>query len=141
MSYLKEKVAYLKGMAEGMQISDSTNEGKLLKAIIEVLDDVALSVDDVQEGQEQLNEQIDSMDEDLAEIERVLFDEEDTEDDDDICFGEFECPYCEQLVEVDEDMIDEDSNTIECPNCHKEIELDWECDCECDCEDCKDEEH
>ncbi|HEX3029638.1 MAG TPA: hypothetical protein VHT34_10135 [Clostridia bacterium] len=138
MSYLKEKVSYLKGLSEGMQISDSTNEGKLLKAIIEALDDIALAVEDVQENQEQMNEQLDSIDEDLAEMERVLFDEEDEEDDDeDICFGEFECPYCEELIEVDEDMINEDDSTIECPSCHKKIELDWECDCE----ECKGEEH
>lgn len=131
MSYLKERVAYLRGLAEGMQISDSTNEGKLLKAMLEVLDDVALAVDDVEEVQEQLSEQVDNIDEDLAEIERVIFDEED--EDDDMFFAEIECPYCNETISIDEDMIDDDGDTIECPNCHKQIELEWECDCE-DCD-------
>lgn len=131
MNYLKERVAYLKGLAEGMQISDATNEGKLLKAMLDVMDDIALAVEDVEEVQEQLNEQIDNIDEDLAEIERVLFDEEfEVDDDDDICFKEFECPYCKETISLDEEMIDEEASTIECPSCHKKIEIDWECDCE-----------
>jgi len=58
MSYIKERVSYLKGLAEGMKIDDSTNEGKLLKAMIEVLDDIALAVEDIEEVQEQLEEQV-----------------------------------------------------------------------------------
>lgn len=132
MNYLKERVAYLKGLAEGMQLSDSTNEGKLLKAIIEVLDDVALAVDDVEEVQEQLSEQIDNMDEDLAEIERVIFDEDEFEDEDeDNYIGEFECPHCNEKIAVYEDMLDDDAKLIQCPACNKDIEVEWECDCGC----------
>jgi len=125
MAYLKERVAYLKGLAEGMQINDSTKEGKLLKAIIEVLDDMALAVDDVEEVQERLSEQIDNIDEDLAEIERLMFDE-----DDEGYVGEFECPYCNETFTVTEDMLEGKSDKVECPNCHKEIDVEWECDCD-----------
>jgi hypothetical protein len=136
MAYLKERVAYLKGLAEGMQLNDSANEGKLLKAIIEVLDDVALAVDDVEEVQEQLSEQIDNIDEDLAEIERVIFDEdeyEDCDDDECECINEFRCPHCDETIALNESMLDSDKSTIECPSCHKDIEIEWECDCgDCD---------
>lgn len=142
MNYLKERVAYLKGLAEGMQISDATNEGKLLKAIIDVLDDVALAVDDVEEVQEQMNEQMDDMDEDLAEVEKVVFDEDyEDEDEDDECdccedISEFTCPHCNEKVEISEGMFDEEKDSIECPHCHKPIEIEWECDCdECDDKD------
>ena len=143
MNYLKERVAYLKGLAEGMQISDATNEGKLLKAIIEVLDDVALAVDDIEEVQEQLSEQVDNMDEDIADIESVIFDEdyEDDEDDDDDCdcdeddeecdcCGEFECPHCGEIVSIEDAPFNEENTAITCPHCNKEIEIEWECDCE-----------
>lgn len=129
MSYLKERVAYLKGLAEGMQISDATNEGKLLKAIIDVLEDFSLTVDDVEEIQDQLSEQVDNIDEDLAEVERMVFEDE-NEEDEDIYFKEIECPHCGEEIEIDADMIDDEGDTIECPNCHKEIELVWE-DCGC----------
>lgn len=131
MSYLKERVSYLKGLAEGMQLNDASNEGKLLKAIIDVLDDMALAIEDVEDVQDQLNEQIDSIDEDLAEIERVVFEDE---DDDDIYLDEIECPYCGEKIEIEEDIFDDDADTIECPHCNKKIEIDWDCDCE-DCDE------
>ena len=131
MGYFKEKVSYLKGLAEGMKLDEATNEGKLLKAIIDVMEDFAITVEDVEEVQEQLGEQVDTIDEDLAEIERVVFDEED-EDDDDFCVSEIECPYCKEKIDIDDEVINEETETIECPSCHKSIELDWECGCE-DC--------
>lgn len=135
MNYLKERVAYLKGLAEGMQISESNNEGKLLKAIIEVLDDIALAVDDVEDVQEQLSEQIDNMDEDIAEIERAVFEEESEEDEDggETVAGEFNCPHCGGTVSIGDTAMNEDKDAINCPHCHKDIEIEWECDCdECD---------
>ena len=47
---LLEKVAYLKGLAEGLGIDDSTKEGKVLKLIIDILDDVVLTLADTGEG-------------------------------------------------------------------------------------------
>ena len=35
-----EKVAYIKGLAEGLALDDSTKEGKVLAAIIDVLGDI-----------------------------------------------------------------------------------------------------
>ncbi len=132
MNYLRERVAYLKGLAEGMQLDDSTNEGKMLKAIIEVLDDFALTVDDIEEVQEQMEEQIDNIDEDLAEIERVVFDEDFAESEDNGYIGEYECPYCSEEINVFEDMFDDETRTIVCPHCYKDVEIEWECECE-DC--------
>ena len=134
MSYLKERVAFLKGLAEGMQISDATNEGKLLKTIIDVMDDFALSIEDIEEIQDQLGEQVDNIDEDLAEIEKEIYDiDEDEDDEENICFSEIECPHCSETINVDTDMIDEVGNTIECPSCHEKIDVEWDCDCEeCD---------
>jgi predicted Zn finger-like uncharacterized protein len=135
MSYLKERVSFLKGLAEGMQISDSTNEGKLLKAMIDVLDDMAMTIEDIEEIQDEISEQVDGIDEDLAEVEKAVFDEDDEDEDDDIDFKEIDCPHCGESIEIDTDMIDEDGETITCPSCGKEIEVVWECGCGCDCED------
>lgn len=137
MSYLKEKVAYLRGLAEGMKLDDTTNEGKLLKAIIEIMDDFALTMDDMEEVQEQMNEQIDDIDEDLAEVERVIFDEDET-DDDEVCYKEIECPHCHEKMDVDIDAIGDEGTIIKCPSCNKEIEVEWECTCD-ECEDNEDE--
>ncbi len=140
MSFIKERVSYLKGLAEGMQISDATNEGKLLSSIIDVLDDMALAIDDIEEVQEQLGEQVDNMDEDLAEVERVMYDCEDDDDDyDDGILAEVECPHCGEIIELDEDMLDEEAESFECPHCGKDVAVEWDCDCDCD--DCSDHDH
>ena len=38
---ISEKVAYLKGLAEGLNLDTDSKEGKLIAAIIDVLDDMA----------------------------------------------------------------------------------------------------
>ena len=38
---ISEKVAYLKGLAEGLNLDTESKEGKLIAAIIDVLDDMA----------------------------------------------------------------------------------------------------
>ncbi|MGI6778173.1 MAG: CD1247 N-terminal domain-containing protein [Acetivibrionales bacterium] len=129
MNYLRERVSYLKGLAEGMNLDDSTSERKLLKAIIDVLDDIALAVDDIEEVQEHLSDQVDSIDEDMAEIESILFDEDDYEGG----LGEFLCPHCNERIVITEDMLDREGKVLVCPNCNRDIEVEWECDCEeCD---------
>jgi len=146
MNYLKEKVAYLKGLAEGMQISDATNEGKLLKAIIDVLDDFAIVVDDIDDTQMELIEEMDELDEDLAEVEKIVYgedyyeevDEDDEEDEEeDEPSSEFECPHCGEVIVLEEAFINKDA--ILCPHCKKEIEIEWATECE-DCIDSEDED-
>ena len=51
---LKEKVAYIKGLMEGMKFDTETNEGKLLTAIVGVLGDMAAEVTDMDEDVNEL---------------------------------------------------------------------------------------
>ena len=44
MKYLYEEVAYLKGLAEGLEISKETKEGKIIHKIIDVLENFADSI-------------------------------------------------------------------------------------------------
>lgn len=134
--FIKERVSYLKGLADGMKIEESTNEGRLLKAIIEVLDDIADEIDYLQEVQDEMSEHIDSIDEDLAELESYVYEDYEDEDgdieedEDDAYIGEIECPHCKEKIDVYEDMLDDD-NTLRCPECGGEIEIDEEgCCCE-----------
>ena len=46
---ITERVAYLKGLAEGMELNTDKREGKLLAAIIDVLEDIALELEDIQD--------------------------------------------------------------------------------------------
>lgn len=135
MEYLSEKVAYLRGLADGFKIDENTNEGKLLKSIIDVLGDFAEAIADLEDSQVELSEQVENIDEDLAQVESEVYedeyDDEYDDEDDDTDFYEIECPNCHETVYLDEDMINEDKE-ITCPNCKEPIEIEFECDCGCD---------
>ncbi|NLI58444.1 MAG: hypothetical protein GX387_07990 [Clostridium sp.] len=135
MGYVKERVAYLKGLFAGMNIDESTNEGKLFKEIIEVLGDIADSVSDIEEVQEHLEEQVDTIDEDLGEVERLLYDDCDCGYEDDELIAEIQCPHCHEIVELTEDMLDTEEDSFKCTACGKDIIVEWDCDCD----ECSDE--
>ena len=44
---ISEKIAYLKGLMEGMNVDTESNEGKLFAAVVDVLDEIALEVEDL----------------------------------------------------------------------------------------------
>ena len=141
MMTISERVAYLKGLTEGMKLDDNKDETKLLKAIIDVLDDVALSVADLEDATAMMQEQVDAVDEDLDELEEFVYtelDDEDYEDfEDEECF-EVECPACHETICVDEEILEDGG--IECPNCGEFLEFEIDEDCGCGCDNCKDED-
>lgn len=130
-----EKVAYLKGLAKGLDLAQDKAETKMFDAIMDVLEDMALTVSDLEDEVAELGEQVDAVDEDLADVEEYLFDDEDDgecgcDGDDDMY--EVECPACHETIYLDESILED--GAIECPNCGTELEFDLECDC-CDKED------
>ena len=56
MSYLYEKVSYLKGLADGMEIGSDSKEGKLLVKMIEVLEEITYSIEDIEQDIEEIDE-------------------------------------------------------------------------------------
>ena len=75
-----ERVAYLKGLAAGLEIDPSSKEGKLFNAMIEALDDIAFEVSDLQEVVSELGEQVDMIDEDLDGLEEIVYDEDEEDE-------------------------------------------------------------
>ncbi len=76
MDYYTEKIAYLKGLADGLDIKNSDKQGKVLLNIISTLGDFAEAIDDLYEGQNELSEYVDYIDEDLAEVEDDIYEDE-----------------------------------------------------------------
>ena len=128
---ITEKVAYLKGLAEGMELNTEKKEGKLRAAIIDVLEDIALELSDIEDAQEELGEGLDAVSDDLEDVEDLLYgeDDEDSEyelDDlgeDEDCYATT-CPTCEESIYFDESVL-EDGEVI-CPNCGEKLEFDLE---------------
>ncbi len=128
---ISEKVAHLKGLMEGMELDASAKETKLFNYIVDILDDIALDLADVQDEQATMADYVDELDYDLGEVEEYLYETEDDEFDDDEFdegFVETECPECGKEFCFEADA---DPNDVVCPHCGGP----FTCICQCDDED------
>ena len=121
---ITEKVAYLKGLAEGMELDTEKKEGKLLAAIIDVLDDIALEIADMKADQEELYDGLDAVSDDLEDVEDVIFGEDEDDEDYEPVFYEVTCPACSNTITIDEDVLN--LGSIQCPNCGEMLEFDFD---------------
>ena len=113
---ISEKVAYLKGLAEGLNLdTEKSKEGKLISVMIGILEELAMSVEDLEENALNLGEEIDVLSDDLADVESVVFDEDDDLEDYDDDWFEVECPTCGTDIVVDDEALAE--GEVECPSC------------------------
>ncbi|MBP3390298.1 MAG: hypothetical protein J6L58_01240 [Clostridia bacterium] len=137
---ISEKISYIKGLAEGLALDTETKEGKVLAAIIDLLEDMVDEIDAIDEACAEIGEQLDAVDEDLALIEDEFYADEEDEDDEDEYYDdeevyEVECPNCNDIIYLDESMLEEEE--MICPGCGTRLEFEFECDCDgttdCDC--------
>lgn len=112
MDFLYEKISYLKGLADGLDIKADSKEGKLFNALLEVIEEMADGMTDISEEQDETNEFLDLLDEDLSIVEEELFgdmeiDEDyedydfDFDDDDDYDFDFDDDDYDDDIIAVD----------------------------------------
>ena len=113
---ISEKVAYLKGLAEGLDLDTvKSKEGKLISVMIGILEELAMSVEDLEENALNLGEEIDVLSDDLADVEEVVFDEDEESEDYDDDWFEVECPTCGADILVDDASLAD--SEVECPSC------------------------
>ena len=137
---LTERIVYIRGLAEGLKLDDNKDEVKVINAIIDLLEDMAYDVVDMESIVDDVCNQVDEIDGDLAEVEEEVygweeddfyddydndFDDEDDFDpfDDDEPYYEVTCPACNETTIVDEDALIE--GELDCPYCGAEIEFDF----------------
>ena len=132
MSRIGEKVAYLKGLAEGLGVNAETEQGRLMLAMIDTMEALAGKCEETDERVSELSEYVEEIDSDVSDLEEVLFsededddeDEEEDDDDDDDEDGdgliEYECPHCGTVIFFDENASDMEEEHL-CPNCHRKV--------------------
>ncbi len=107
---LSEKVAYLKGLEEGLNLDTTNAENKLLKGIIEAFDEIVTAIETNANDIAEMTDRVDEIDMDLGDLEALLFEgfdvEELTEDDlaDDEAFV---------VVSSDEEEVAEEAPVVE----------------------------
>ena len=128
-----EKLAYLKGLIEGLALDETKKDTKVINNLIDLLEDVVVSITNLEENVTEMQQQIDAVDEDLGEIEKDLYSDECS-----CCGGaekasgapadeiyyEVTCPTCGNVIHLDDDMVA--LGEIDCPNCGEKLEYDLE---------------
>ena len=105
--------------------------------MIELLDDMAFSVEELEEQQDLINDDLDEMDEIVGELEDYVYGDEDCDCGcSDMEFEEVTCPACGAEIELDDDLLSDDCSYFTCPACHEKVDIDWsscEDSCQCSC--------
>lgn len=148
---LNEKISYIRGLVDGLKLDESKDEVKVINAIVELLDDMTLAVTEMEDLYDEMSQQLDEVDSDLADLEEDYYDDCCCDDDccdcccdddcdcDDEAFYEVTCGKCNETICVDEDTLLE--GEVICPVCGETLEFDFSdidycCDDECDCDCC-----
>lgn len=120
MEDLRGKLAYLKGLSEGLDLDDNSKEGKLFSQIIFLLEGMTDVVDNLQADYDELYEYVEAIDQDLTDLEDDVY-EEPFDDDEDFEDFSLECPDCHDIVYIDGDTLDEEDIEVLCPKCHRVV--------------------
>ena len=83
MSNLTDRTAYLRGLAEGLNIDREKGENRLMLEMLTVMDEMAQKMVEMDTDLGELDEYVESIDSDLSDIEDALFGEEGDFDEDD----------------------------------------------------------
>ena len=131
---IREKIAYIKGLAEGLKLDENKDEVKVLKAVIELLDEMSDVVCETKDTLDGLSYSVEAIDDEFD------FDDCDCDCgcDDEEVFYEVTCPTCGAEINVAEDVLLCGETT--CPKCGEFLEFDFssldEDDDDCDCGCC-----
>ena len=140
---ISERVAYLKGMAEGMALDPEAKETKITNAVIETLAEMASYIESIDDDLDDVIEDIEDINEELRAIDDYIFDDDDDfenygflPDDDDECGhncaccgeGDFtlevDCPACGGEIEIGEaDLL---SGLAACSSCGEKLEFEYD---------------
>ncbi|MGE5543853.1 MAG: CD1247 N-terminal domain-containing protein [Bacillota bacterium] len=116
MKKLSEKISFLQGLSEGMNVMDNEPHGKLIIEMLDVMSDMVDYIDELRSEFEDFKIYVETIDNDLLDLEQDMY----GEDDDD--FIEVTCDNCGEDVYFDASCLDDD-DVIEviCPKCNEVV--------------------
>ena len=135
---LSKKAAYLQGLVDGLGVDESTKEGKIIRAMSQLLTEMTDAMEAMDEDLSRAYDQINDLSDELEDLEADLYEDEDEDDedqdsdeeneddanDDDIASEpvyEVACPNCGETVYVSED--DLDAGEANCTHCGVTFEV------------------
>ncbi|MGE5416868.1 MAG: CD1247 N-terminal domain-containing protein [Acidobacteriota bacterium] len=117
MKKLAEKISYLQGLGEGMNVAEGGPQGRMIAEILDTLAEVADTITGLRRDVEDLRVYVESIDDGLMELEGDIYEEADAND-----FIEVQCKKCGETVYFESDLL-EDDDVIEvvCPKCNEVV--------------------
>ncbi|HWQ75470.1 MAG TPA: AraC family transcriptional regulator [Syntrophomonas sp.] len=111
---MSEKVSYLQGLTEGLNITDSSPQGKIISGMLNVMNEMAEELSLMQQDFAEIKEYIENIDDDLFELEESVLDEEE--------FTQIKCRNCGEKLLLERDILDDDDHIeVICPRCNEVV--------------------
>ena len=143
---IAEKLGYVRGLADGLDIKDTTPEGKVLLALVDLVGEMAENFMEVGLLVRDLEESVDDLISDVYDEENSggdsririfpgasgFFEQDDDEDggDEEETDGDPRCISCGHPVEITAEILRE--GFVKCPKCGQQMALEIQGgDCEC----------
>lgn len=115
MKDISDRVSYLQGLSEGLNINDGSPQGKVLSGMLSVMEEMSEAIFCIQRELDEFKDYIESIDQDLLNLE-----EDFSRDQDQVM--EFKCPNCGEKLWVESDDEDyDDAMEITCPKCNEVV--------------------
>ncbi|MDL2288119.1 phage terminase large subunit family protein [Oscillospiraceae bacterium OttesenSCG-928-F05] len=114
---LRERAAYLKGLMDGLKLDTSTDERKILHALVEGFEDVSAAVEALSASNSAVAEALEALP-GQGGVSGPSFNFSD------MGVIELDCPGCGKPIEIDEDMLR--SGQFLCPHCGQQLAVDQE---------------
>ena len=129
---ISEKVAYIQGLYDGLGLDgEKSGEARILSEMLDVLREVGLQLDGMDAAMDQFDEELDTLEGTVAELEEAVFDDEYEDDadfdgcgDPDEDFFEVPCPSCGEDLIVDDEALA--AGVVDCPACGGKFALSFE---------------
>ena len=134
-----ERASYIRGLMDGLDLNAEVKETKVLNAVVDLLEGLCQSMDELEDDVAEMAEQVDEIDEDLGTLEEDFYGLEEDEEcgcgchhhhhgDEDFEDAQFEvtCPSCGDTIQLNDEMLEEGG--IICPGCGETLEFDFDDD-------------
>ena len=117
---LTNKAMYIKGLADGLGLDAASKEGKVIAALLELVNEMAGTIEEMQSKMRDLEDYgfCDGDCENCGENCDDCADSDDDDEDDDEYF-EVVCPSCGDVINFDSSI---DPENLRCPNCGQKFE-------------------
>ncbi len=123
---LNARAAYIRGLMKGMEYDADSPTGKVIAAMMELLEEMAATVTGQAKALDELGEAVTDIGEDLDELFGDFYDDGDDDDTPDPGEDIYEvtCPNCGAVTTVDEETLMREE--LVCPQCGAAFDIELE---------------